>query len=381
MAARPALSLMMLRRRRTWRNPWRNGRPFWTLPAYLAVIFVAHVAAMMALEGMSLNDAVWLTATTIVTVGYGDLSAGTIAGRIATMALMYAGAIFVVAVAINNWLDIRSERAERKAQGAWRWNLEDHILIVGAPEHNETGFFLRLCGQIRQSEAWDEAPIELLTPCYEKAGLPQALRDLGVVHYSGRGTRQSDLLSCDVAKARGVIVLSDNETDGNSDARTFDIVHRIRESGYAGPIVAESVEDENRERLKRAGATAVVRPMRGFPEVLTRALFAPGSEQILENLFTSEGDECLLVELASPCTATWTEIVSRVVGEDLGIPIACRLQSGETRTNPPGRQSVTVTGLYVVVHDRSEARIAERISAAIGSGIRPKLKETDQPKA
>lgn len=113
--------------------------------------------------------------------------------------------------------------------------------------------------------------------------------------------------------------------------------------------------------------------MRGFPEVLTRALFAPGSEQILENLFTAEGDECLLVELGIPCTATWAEIVSRVVGEDLGIPIGCRLQSGETKTNPPGRQSVTVTGLYVVVHDRSEAGIAERIGLAIGAPARTRV--------
>lgn len=191
MAARPTLSLMMLRRRRTWRNPWRKERPFWTLPAYLGLIFAAHVAAMMVLEDMSLNDAIWLTATTIVTVGYGDLSAETIPGRVATMGLMYAGAIFVVAVAINNWLDIRSEGAERKAQGAWRWNLENHILIVGAPERNQTDFFLRLSGQIRKAGAWNDAPVQLLTPCFEKDGLPQSLRELGVVHYSGRGTRQS----------------------------------------------------------------------------------------------------------------------------------------------------------------------------------------------
>src|SRR5688572_24233126 len=185
----------------------------------------------MTFERMSLNDAVWLTATTIVTVGYGDLSAETQAGRIATMALMYAGAIFVVAVAINQWLDIRSERAERKAQGAWSWNLDDHILIIGAPERNQTDFFLRLSRQIRQEEAWHTAPIQLLTPCFES--LPQALRELGVVHYAGRGTRQADLVRCDVARARGVIILSDDEADAGSDARTFDIVHRVREAGYA----------------------------------------------------------------------------------------------------------------------------------------------------
>ena len=52
MAARARLSMLMLRRRRPSRNPWRKERRLWTLPAYLVLIFAAHVAAMMAFESM-----------------------------------------------------------------------------------------------------------------------------------------------------------------------------------------------------------------------------------------------------------------------------------------------------------------------------------------
>jgi voltage-gated potassium channel len=44
--------------------------------------------------------------------------------------------------------------------------------------------------------------------------------------------------------------------------------------------------------MRRFGADLVVRPLRGYPEMIIRALAAPGAEKILEDLFTSKGDEC-----------------------------------------------------------------------------------------
>ncbi len=37
------------------------------------------------------------------------------------------------------------------------------------------------------------------------------------------------------------------------------------------------MDDRNRDRLKRAGANAVVRPLRGYPDMIVRAIVAPGS--------------------------------------------------------------------------------------------------------
>lgn len=359
------LNLQRRQRRRALRGLWGPRRRVWVLPAYLAAIFALHVAAMMLLEGMTLVEGVWLTATTVVTVGYGDLSAKTPAGRFATMALMYVGAIFVVAVAINNWLDAKADRAERKARGTWRWGLGDHLLIIGTPDRDAEEFFCRLARQVRHARGWEETPIQLLTTAY-RSGLPSPLRDLGVVHRHGRGGNVGDLAECDVLGARGVVILAASETDEACDAQTFDLIDRLREAGYRGPIVAECVDDANRPRLTRAGATSLLRPMRGFPEALTRALFAPGAEAVIENLFTAEGDECLLVPLPRPCRARWADVVSRLVVGDVGTPIAYRDPNGRVSTNPPGTREVEIADLYVIVHDRQEETVRERVAALVG---------------
>lgn len=63
----------------------------------LIVLFALHIGFMMHYEGFSLGNATWLTLTTATTVGYGDMSAATTQGRLATVLLIYLGGIFILA--------------------------------------------------------------------------------------------------------------------------------------------------------------------------------------------------------------------------------------------------------------------------------------------
>ena len=85
---------------------------------YLAAIFVTHVIAMVGFEGMAVHDAVWLTLTTVTTVGYGDLFAATPLGRASTVVLLYVGGIFVLAKAAGDYFEYRSDVHGRKIKGA-----------------------------------------------------------------------------------------------------------------------------------------------------------------------------------------------------------------------------------------------------------------------
>jgi voltage-gated potassium channel len=348
---------------RIWR-PWRlpSERP-WRLPLWLLVIACAHVGLMRWLENMGWMDAIWLTATTIVTVGYGDVSAKSVAGRLATMILLYGGAIFVVAAAVNHWTDAKADKIEQKRQGRWRWQLSKHVLIIGTPTHNATIFFARLAGQIRAARGWHGAPIQALTTAFDNQnGLPLALRDLGVVHFSGDGSNDADFRAVNAAAARGALLLADDDDHPRSDGLTFDRIDRLRQIGYEGPIIAECVDDANRPRLLRAGATSLLRPMRGFPEALTRALFAPGAETVIENLFTAEGDECLYLELPQIWQAPWIDIACAIMRADIGTAIAMRDKNGAVIANPPAHTTAEATGLYVIVHDRNEGHAERKLA-------------------
>ena len=116
-------------------------------------------------------------------------------------------------------------------------------------------------------------------------------------------------------------------------------------------IVAECVDDDNRERFRKAGADAVVRPLRGYPEMIVRAIVAPGAERIIESLFSSEGDECLRFDVS--CQGhSWSRIVEAVVRENCGTPLGFLGRDNRLRSNPPPDETCDMQALFVVVNDR-----------------------------
>jgi len=359
-----AAFLLRLRRRQGYRAyvPAEGGVQ--RLVLYLFGIFVAHVVAMMALEDMAPFDAAWLTATTMVTVGYGDFFAKTVEGRLATMILLYAGGIFVLAKAVNDWIEAKAEKAERKARGAWRWNMREHILIVGTPERLPTPFFERLVKSIRDTPELSGRPVQILTTAYAEATLPRSLADLGVVHWNGGPADPGALAAANAGEAFGVLILARSVTDPTCDAETFDTIDRLRTLPVRGPIIAECIDDANRERLRRAGARALVRPLPAYPGMLIRALVAPGSEAIIEELFTAQGDECYRVDLSPPWKGDWTRLAGALIAEAIGTPIAFEDAAGRIHVNPVGRRGIEAAALFLVMPEH-RADTGDLVRAAL----------------
>ena len=57
--------------------------------AIMLVLISIHAGLMVYLEGMTLWQGIWLTLTTLTTVGFGDLSPATPYGQAATIGLIY----------------------------------------------------------------------------------------------------------------------------------------------------------------------------------------------------------------------------------------------------------------------------------------------------
>ncbi|MDZ7748373.1 MAG: hypothetical protein U5K43_05655 [Halofilum sp. (in: g-proteobacteria)] len=121
----------------------------------------------------------------------------------------------------------------------------------------------------------------------------------------------------------------------------------------------------NRERLLQFCPQAtLIRPVRAYPEMLVRALDAPGTEQILENLFRREGvfPERYDVGVAD---LSWPEVVWRVVRAGCGTPIAYLDAAGDIVSCPAGSDPISGQALFVIVDGRS-APSADAVRTALG---------------
>lgn len=317
----------------------------------LLVLFALHIAFMMVFENFSFGDSLWLTLTTATTVGYGDISASTLPGRMATVILLYLGGIFILAKVAGDYFDYRLEVRDKKKRGHWSWKMDKHIVILNTPDNSGERYLQRLIKQFRASSYSEETPIYLLTRHFPD-GLPDYIVRLGnVVHYHGDSGNIDDLNEVCVTQAQDVIVLTKDENDDTSDARTFDILHRLKELNIQAKVLAECVEDKNRQRLQTARANIVLRPIRAYPEMIVRAFDAPGSEQIIENMFTSEDDGYQRYDVSIKNLA-WSEIVTRLITNNAGIAVAyIDEQNDKMIYNPPAQTKPDIKALITICKD------------------------------
>ncbi len=315
--------------------------------AILGVLLAVQILIIWAAEDLSILESAWLTMTTLVTVGYGDYAPQTLIGRLSTIVLMFITAITLLTLIVSDYIEYRFYRRERILTGRWIYKMKDHIVIINTPKNGGQQYFMRFASQIRAIPGYETIPIMLLTQQFP-SGLPSELSDIGVVHYHGAGFDTEALKAVHSGSARHIIVLAADEADPYSDSLTFDIAHRLAELNLANHTIVESVSDENRERFKALGVRTIIRPVRTYPEIMVRSVVAPGSEKVLEDLFSYEHDHPHRYDLKLD-DLNWADIVSALVRHGIGTALAYIDNDNEVICHPPTNEEIEGKGLIVLV--------------------------------
>lgn len=310
-----------------------------------------HTVAMVAFEAMGWGDALWLTLTTLTTVGYGDLSAATPVGRAATVALLYVAGITLLAQLASDYIDYRLKRKESMIKGRWRWQMKDHVLIINSPNNNAAVYFERLVMQLRATGQLGDTPVQILTDAFPE-GLPENLREMAVVHHHGEPSDPHALEIVTPAQARAIIVLARDEYSRVSDSITLDVLTQLRGlcQGALPYTVAECVHEDNRHRAEQAGASTTLRPIRAYPEMLVRSLVAPGAEKILENLFTHHDDHAMRYPVKLE-NAVWADMTCRLMAAGMGTLMAYVTEDGQVNCHPAHDHRFNASALILMVRE------------------------------
>lgn len=316
------------------------------------ILFAVHVLVMMLAEGFGFGDAVWLTITTATTVGYGDISATSAVGRTATTLCMYVFGIFLLAQIATDIFDYRALQRDRRRRGQLEWShMKDHLLVINVPAEHPEAYLVRFVADVRNTPQLADIPVQLLTTAFPD-GLPTSLVNAGVTHYTAVAENTEHLRKVNVRMAQHIVIIAGESNDPRADALTYDILSRIREIGTAAHIVVEAVADGNRQRLLDAGANTVVRPVRAYPEIVVRAMIEPGTERVLENLFTHEADRLARFD-AEFSNLRWRDVVSQFVQGGTGLPMGY-VDANGVHTNPSPDALCTGEGIITLIKDASD---------------------------
>ena len=313
----------------------------------LGGLLAAQTAIIWAAEDLTLFESFWMTMTTLVTVGYGDYAPATTIGRISTIAVMFVAAITLMTLIVSDFIEYRFYRRERIVTGRWVYKMKDHIVIINTPRNRGEQYYMRFASQVRAVPGYETVPIMLLTRQFPM-GLPPELSDVGLVHFHGSGSDPASLKAVHAGSARHIIILAADESDPSSDSLTFDIAHRLSESNLAHRTTVECVSDANRERFKSVGVRTVIRPVRTYPEIMVRAVVAPGSERVLEDMFNYQNDHPHRYDLTLD-DLNWADIVSALIRHGIGTALAYIDNDNEVICHPATHREIEGKGLIVLV--------------------------------
>ena len=322
---------------------------------FLIILLLALVGGntvgMMVFEKMSFSDGLWMSLTTITTVGYGDLSPSTTAGRAVTVIFLYAFAISALTLLISEIIEWRFLINDKKRRGFWVWKkMHNHIQIINSPNNDTERYLIRLINEINNTDVLKYHPINLLSRKYSE-GLPSELSELKLLHRTGAAEDSGVLNTIGLEKADYIVLLARDAHDTLSDSATFDVLTQIKAMNTNARIVAEVVSDHNHDRFKKAGANIVIRPIRAYPELVVRSMVNPGTEKIIEDLLSATGDS-LYREDITFSNKKWLDIVNDSLGLKVGTPIAY-VRDGGINMHPDADDICSGEGLVLLAKQQS----------------------------
>jgi len=310
------------------------------LLAVLAVIVLGTVV-FHVLEGWSILDSLYVTAQTVTTVGFGDLTPRTPFGRaFAAIFMMVSVGVVLYALTTTVQAIVHSELFATYGRSRQMSKLRDHFIICGA---GRVGSHL-----IRGLRGVDATFVVIETD----PAKVEALTDLNIPVLPRDATLEETLHEAGVEHARGLATCLPDDADN------VYVVLTARDLNPGIHIVARAAEEQAESKLIRAGANRVVAPTIIGGHRMAMALTKPAVGDFLDSITANHlelGFEQLEVDAVS--TLVGRKLSETVIRSELNIVIvSIRRSDGKIIFNPSGEARIEAGDMLIAIGNAESLR-------------------------
>ena len=198
-------------------------------------------------EGLGFVDWLWWAIVTITTVGYGDITPGTIGGRLIGVVLMFFG-IGILSMLTATIASVFVERNLRRERGMGAIKLRDHIVLCQWNSRAQ-----EILRELRSDNRTEEKPIALV------AELPTKPVDDDNLHFFSGSVNEENLRRAGVEAAATVVILGDDRLEEPTrDAQTVLATLAVESLNPDAYTIVDLVYEENVHHCQRANADEIV---------------------------------------------------------------------------------------------------------------------------
>jgi voltage-gated potassium channel len=315
----------------------------------LLAVLLAGSLGFVWIEGWSFFDALYMTVTTLTTVGYGEVHPLSHLGRLYNMVLILAGmgVLFYIVGSLARVVvegEVRRALGKRKLLTRIR-KLKNHYIICGFGRIGEI-----IARQLRERRI----PLVVVESDLEK--LPP-LEEAGYDFVAGDATREEVLTEAGIERARGLVAVV------HSDASNVYIVLTARSLNPKLYIVARAEEAGAEQKLKRAGADKVESPYEMGGRKMAHTIMRPTVTTFLE-LTMQEGVDLSMEETVVEAASSLIGVALKDSGlrRDLDlIVVAIKRADGEMLFNPTPETLIQAGDTLVLLGMRQNLDALEKL--------------------
>jgi voltage-gated potassium channel len=318
----------------------------------LASITLLGTLGFMGLTDLGAVDALYMSVTTLSTVGYENLAPATPALRLYSSALIVVGvgtALYTLATVAEFLIEGRlRDLWGRTAMDRTIGSLRDHVIVCG---------FGRLGRSVAEALAREELPVVVVE---RDPALESELVAAGCPWILGSALEDAVLRAAGIERARAIVVAT------SSDADNVFIALSARElnPGIAVHARAESEAGMRRLRLARADQVISLHTIGG--QRIAHAIVRPAVVDFIElaSPGTAEPIDLEQLELAPGCPLGDTRLRD-LPARDLRVSVVAMQRPGERlRLNPGPDDTLRAGDRIVVVGDQENLRRLANLAAS-----------------
>jgi voltage-gated potassium channel len=289
----------------------------------LMLVLTIGTAGYVGIEGWPVLDALYMTVTTIATVGFGEIHPLSPVGRLFTIGLIFSGvggALYTLTAIVQYVFEGHLGRTwERRRMQQRIDRLDGHFILCG---YGRVG---RQVARDFRGSGTDFVVIDVNQDSLDRAE--------GDGHLCVRGDATSDetLRAAGIDRARGLVTCMNDDADNifvTLSGRT------LRSDLF---IVARGNNEDARPKLERAGADRVVSPYSFAGRQMAMLAVRPTAVEFVETVLHGADVELLLEDVSvaerSPLVGCTIEELQKEVAP--GVVVLAIGRGGRLLTQPP----------------------------------------------